>query len=122
MPLKLSVDYTGVQPVGYHDEKTGKFVIVKEMVPELVVPDLSKFKLKPYVSYRTDTEIEKRKKSFLDKVKKLGSVELADMKSNEDERWPPPPMKPKTLFDLFYADTIKKDFLSRKTESKDSNK
>ncbi|XP_051832005.1 39S ribosomal protein L41, mitochondrial-like [Antechinus flavipes] len=32
--------------------KSGKFVMVKEMVPEFVVPDLTGFKLKPYVSYR----------------------------------------------------------------------
>lgn len=32
--------------------REGKFVLVKEMVPELVVPDLAGFKLKPYVSYR----------------------------------------------------------------------
>ncbi|KAK6480878.1 39S ribosomal protein L41 [Huso huso] len=32
---------------------SGKFVRVREMVPELVVPRLdSRFKLKPYVSYR----------------------------------------------------------------------
>jgi hypothetical protein len=30
------------------------------MVPELVVPDLKGFELKPYVSYKTDVEIEKR--------------------------------------------------------------
>ncbi|XP_008937164.1 PREDICTED: 39S ribosomal protein L41, mitochondrial, partial [Merops nubicus] len=29
-----------------------KFLLVKEMVPEFVVPDLRGFKLKPYVSYR----------------------------------------------------------------------
>ncbi|NXX74498.1 RM41 protein, partial [Urocolius indicus] len=29
-----------------------KFVLIKEMVPEFVVPDLRGFKLKPYVSYR----------------------------------------------------------------------
>jgi 39S ribosomal protein L41, mitochondrial len=34
-----------------------KFVYVKEMEPELIVPDLTGFKLKPYVSYRTP-EIE----------------------------------------------------------------
>ncbi|XP_014260427.1 39S ribosomal protein L41, mitochondrial [Cimex lectularius] len=33
----------------YHN---GKFVNVPEMVPELVVPDLTGFELKPYVSYR----------------------------------------------------------------------
>jgi hypothetical protein len=30
------------------------------MVPEMIVPDLTNFELKPYVSYRTDVEIEKR--------------------------------------------------------------
>ncbi|NXY86039.1 RM41A protein, partial [Alcedo cyanopectus] len=29
-----------------------KFILVKEMVPQFVVPDLEGFKLKPYVSYR----------------------------------------------------------------------
>ncbi|NWH96333.1 RM41 protein, partial [Aegithalos caudatus] len=29
-----------------------KFVLIKEMVPEFVVPDLTGFKLRPYVSYR----------------------------------------------------------------------
>ncbi|NXL97452.1 RM41 protein, partial [Tyrannus savana] len=29
-----------------------KFLLVKEMVPEFVVPDLTDFKLRPYVSYR----------------------------------------------------------------------
>ncbi|CAB0016765.1 unnamed protein product [Nesidiocoris tenuis] len=36
---------------GYYT-KDGKFVFVPEMQPELVVPDLTDFKLKPYVSYR----------------------------------------------------------------------
>jgi hypothetical protein len=30
------------------------------MVPELIVPDLKGFNLKPYVSYKTDVEIAKR--------------------------------------------------------------
>ncbi|NWH62496.1 RM41 protein, partial [Geococcyx californianus] len=29
-----------------------KFILIREMVPEFVVPDLQGFKLKPYVSYR----------------------------------------------------------------------
>ncbi|KAG7281477.1 hypothetical protein CRUP_012420 [Coryphaenoides rupestris] len=32
---------------------SGKFINVKAMIPEFVVPDLEGFKLKPYVSYRT---------------------------------------------------------------------
>ncbi|CAD5121083.1 DgyrCDS9623 [Dimorphilus gyrociliatus] len=38
---------------GYIDEN-GKFVHVPEMVPEFVVPDLTNFKLKPYVSYKVE--------------------------------------------------------------------
>lgn len=34
------------------------------MCPELIVPDLTGFELKPYVSYRTDIEIEKRFANF----------------------------------------------------------
>ncbi|XP_075415851.1 large ribosomal subunit protein mL41 [Tenrec ecaudatus] len=37
---------TGVHAPGH------KFVVIKEMVPEFVVPDLTGFKLKPYVNYR----------------------------------------------------------------------
>lgn len=54
------LDYTGVYPTGYEDPVTKKFVNVPEMVPELIVPDLTGFELKPYVSYRTDAEIEKK--------------------------------------------------------------
>ncbi|KAM4695839.1 large ribosomal subunit protein mL41 [Rhinophrynus dorsalis] len=41
----------GAKMVGFLTS-SGKFVKVKEMVPELVVPDLKGFKLKPYVSYK----------------------------------------------------------------------
>ncbi|XP_062938670.1 large ribosomal subunit protein mL41 [Cynocephalus volans] len=48
-----------------------RFVQVKEMVPEFVVPDLSGFKLRPYVSYRapagTDAPLTARR-LFLDTV------------------------------------------------------
>ncbi|KAM3868045.1 large ribosomal subunit protein mL41 [Diretmus argenteus] len=30
-----------------------KFISIRAMIPEFVVPDLEEFKLKPYVSYRT---------------------------------------------------------------------
>ncbi|NXS63761.1 RM41 protein, partial [Brachypteracias leptosomus] len=32
--------------------RSGKFLLVKQMVPQFIVPDLQGFKLKPYVSYR----------------------------------------------------------------------
>lgn len=50
----------GAKGTGYLS-RGGKFVLVKEQVPELVVPDLAGFKLKPYVNYRapagTDTPL-----------------------------------------------------------------
>lgn len=39
----------GVQMPGYFDHLTGKFVHVEEMVPELVVPDLTDFKVIPSI-------------------------------------------------------------------------
>ncbi|CAK6433449.1 unnamed protein product [Pipistrellus nathusii] len=41
----------GAKGTGYL-VRGGKFLLVKEQVPELVVPDLTGFKLKPYVNYR----------------------------------------------------------------------
>lgn len=43
----------GVRPIGY-DTEDGKFVKIPEMIPELIVPDLTDCKLKPYVSYKTE--------------------------------------------------------------------
>lgn len=42
----------GARPAGYLT-CSGKFVAVREMIPEFVVPSLEGFKLKPYVSYKT---------------------------------------------------------------------
>lgn len=58
-------DYTGVQPNGYVDPNSGEFVVVKEACAELVVPDLTDFKLRPYVSFKTDVRIEERFLSLL---------------------------------------------------------
>ncbi|KAG8212793.1 hypothetical protein J437_LFUL019763 [Ladona fulva] len=41
----------GVRRIG--EIVDGKFVIIPEMIPELIVPNLEDFELKPYVSYRT---------------------------------------------------------------------
>lgn len=41
----------GAKGTGVHG-RDGKFVQVREMVPELVVPELAGFRLKPYVNYR----------------------------------------------------------------------
>jgi large subunit ribosomal protein L41 len=45
-------DTMGIRWPGYWFGR--KFVYVKEMEPELIVPDLTDFQLKPYVSYRTE--------------------------------------------------------------------
>ncbi|XP_014272549.1 large ribosomal subunit protein mL41 [Halyomorpha halys] len=47
---------SGVREPGY---KVGdKFVTIPERIPELVVPDLTDFKLKPYVSYRAPNVVQ----------------------------------------------------------------
>lgn len=46
----------GVRPVGITDGK--KFQIIPEMIPEIIVPDLEGFQLKPYVSYRAPDVIQ----------------------------------------------------------------
>uniref|UniRef100_A0A914W6L8 Mitochondrial ribosomal protein L41 n=1 Tax=Plectus sambesii TaxID=2011161 RepID=A0A914W6L8_9BILA len=82
------------------------------MKPELVVPDLTNFRLKPYVSYKTDAEIEKRQKAYEAAVRKYGSPEKADAQVKEDERWPPPALSARALFDIFYADKVRQYFAS----------
>uniref|UniRef100_A0A7E4W869 39S ribosomal protein L41, mitochondrial n=1 Tax=Panagrellus redivivus TaxID=6233 RepID=A0A7E4W869_PANRE len=106
-------NYTRVAEAGYTNPETGKFVPVKEMRAELVVPDLAGFDLKPYVSYRTDAEIERRRTIYQKKVAEKGSEAAADLATTEDERWPPPAMTPKTLFDLYYADDVRQAFKKR---------
>ncbi|CCD61937.1 Large ribosomal subunit protein mL41 [Caenorhabditis elegans] len=110
--------YTGVQADGFHDEKTGEFVPVKEMRSELVVPNLDGFKLRPYVSYRTDVQIEKRRVAYEKKVLEKGSERLADLHTVEDERWPPPKMSAETLFELAYGDTVRSAYKEGKYGNK----
>lgn len=47
----IPVNKRGERDPGYIDSK-GKFVQVPEMTPQLIVPNLEGFELKPYVSYR----------------------------------------------------------------------
>lgn len=47
----IPVNKRGERDAGYTDKK-GKFVTVPEMTPQLIVPNLEGFELKPYVSYR----------------------------------------------------------------------
>ncbi|KAJ3659302.1 hypothetical protein Zmor_010998 [Zophobas morio] len=53
----LPHDKRGVRDIGYNDQD-GKFVLIPEKVPEIIVPDLKDFPLKPYVSYRTPDVIQ----------------------------------------------------------------
>ncbi|XP_046464474.1 39S ribosomal protein L41, mitochondrial-like [Daphnia pulex] len=46
----------GVRPIGYKNGSA--FVEIKELIPEIIVPDLTGFKLKPYVSYRTSDIVQ----------------------------------------------------------------
>ncbi|CAD5212771.1 unnamed protein product [Bursaphelenchus okinawaensis] len=103
-------NYTKTQPTGYVDPVSKEFVHVPEMVPELIVPDLTGFELKPYVSYKVDNEIEKREKAYHKLIKEKGSIEMADLYSDEDQRWPPPKTTPKLLFDIHYAEKIRAEF------------
>ncbi|VDK75722.1 unnamed protein product [Litomosoides sigmodontis] len=100
-------DYTGVQDVGFVNPITKEFVHVEEMHPELVVPDLRGFRLRPYVSYRTDFEIEKKRKNFEKLAAKYGNEESADSVVFEGEKWPPPKTTPRLLFDMHYAPLIR---------------
>ncbi|XP_026481010.1 39S ribosomal protein L41, mitochondrial [Ctenocephalides felis] len=47
----VPIDKRGVKDTGY--TINGKYVEIPELIPELIVPDLTDFKLKPYVSYKT---------------------------------------------------------------------
>ncbi|OXU21699.1 hypothetical protein TSAR_014077 [Trichomalopsis sarcophagae] len=55
---RYPIDKRGVRDVGYMDGK--KFVEIPEMIPELIVPNLEGFKLKPYVTYKV-TEVKNEK-------------------------------------------------------------
>jgi len=101
--------YTKVTQVGYTDSNTGEFVLVPEMVPELIVPDLSGFELKPYVSYKTDIEIQKRIETYEAKKLTYGS-KIAVSKTVQDQKWPPQKIDAKVLFDIFYADKVRQEF------------
>lgn len=47
----------GARPAGLR-LSSGKFVAVRAMIPEFVVPSLEGFKLRPYVSYRSSEGTE----------------------------------------------------------------
>ncbi|XP_068239213.1 large ribosomal subunit protein mL41 [Palaemon carinicauda] len=52
----LALKDRGVRPTGL--TVGDKFEVVPEMIPEIIVPDLEGFKLKPYVSYRVPDVVQ----------------------------------------------------------------
>ncbi|XP_032677537.1 39S ribosomal protein L41, mitochondrial isoform X1 [Odontomachus brunneus] len=75
----IPIDKRDVRDTGI--KVNGKFYFVPEMVPELIVPSLEGFELKPYVSYKVE-EFDQGRFTAQD------------------------------LFDIIYAEKIKKDFIN----------
>ncbi|XP_063287831.1 large ribosomal subunit protein mL41 [Pelobates fuscus] len=76
----------GPRKAGYLTS-SGKFVRVKEMVPELVVPDLTGFKLRPYVSYKAPEGTEEQmtaKKLFMETVASSIKKDIEEGKFNPE--------------------------------------
>lgn len=53
----IKVDKRGERDTGYIDAK-GQYVQVPEKIPQIIVPDLTGFELKAYVSYRTPNVVQ----------------------------------------------------------------
>ncbi|PVD26918.1 hypothetical protein C0Q70_12066 [Pomacea canaliculata] len=64
-----------VPPNGFFDKKKGYFTTVPEMIPEFIVPDLTDFKLKPYVSYKVP-EVHQSKMTARDLFQATYGAEL----------------------------------------------
>ncbi|XP_067676949.1 large ribosomal subunit protein mL41-like [Haliotis asinina] len=72
-----------VPPTGFHDPQLGRYRNVPEMIPEFVVPDLTDFKLKPYVSYKV-TDITQTKFTAKDLFHACYANDIADKFSKGD--------------------------------------
>lgn len=83
--FEIPFDKRGTRETGKYN-KYGEWVHIPEMVPEIIVPSLENFSLKPYVSYR-----------------------VSGIKQRE--------YTAKDLFNLIYADKIKKDFKEGKLDA-----
>merc|ERR1712212_156139 len=51
-PVVWKVISRGERPIQTLNEETNLYEEIPEMIPEIIVPDLTGFELKPYVSYR----------------------------------------------------------------------
>lgn len=115
----VPIDRRGVKSTGMWVRN--KWVNVPEMIPEIIVPPLKDFHLKPYVSYRA-TDIERREFTAQDLFDVVYSEKIrADFKAgkldkdgqplepSEDEKLTPEEAKikaEKTGCDLFQPDKL----------------
>lgn len=53
----MPIDTRGVRATGIVSEN-GKFELIPEMIPELIVPDLTDCQFKPYVTYKTKDVVQ----------------------------------------------------------------
>lgn len=53
---ELPIDKRGVRDTGYTFK--GKYIEVPEKIPQIIVPDLTGFELKPYVSYKAPNVVQ----------------------------------------------------------------
>ncbi|XP_044124394.1 39S ribosomal protein L41-A, mitochondrial-like [Bufo gargarizans] len=95
----------GAKRVGFLTSNK-KFVRVKEMVPEFIVPDLSGFKLRPYVSYKVPAVTEEKmtaKKLFLETAAPAiqKDIESGTFDPNNLEKYGFEPTQEGKLFQLY---------------------
>uniref|UniRef100_A0A8C5R4C0 Mitochondrial ribosomal protein L41 n=1 Tax=Leptobrachium leishanense TaxID=445787 RepID=A0A8C5R4C0_9ANUR len=77
----------GSKITGYRTSSR-KFVMVKEMVPEIIVPDLTGFKLRPYVSYKAPPGTEEpmtAKKLFMETAAPSIMKDIEEGKFNPED-------------------------------------
>lgn len=88
---------------GYFDHQTGNFVYVDEMEPELIVPDLTDFKVCSFPK-RFSFWVERTKTIFNFQLKPYVSYDATDIRQGE--------FSPGDLFNATYAKSIVEQFKS----------
>ncbi|XP_066602834.1 large ribosomal subunit protein mL41 [Prorops nasuta] len=115
----IPIDKRGVRDIGYY--VGDQFKIIPEMIPELIVPNLEGFELKPYVSYQVDdievsefTAYDLFHNIYADKIKEdfeKGELDCNDnpLKPSENEKLTPEEAKilaRKTGSDIFLQKSV----------------
>lgn len=90
----------GTRPIGYKDGTS--FKIIPEMIPEIVVPDLTGFKASPQSFLNTHKLIN----FHFPQLKPYVSYKVEDIVT--------PPMTPEELFGAIYVQKITEDFAKGK--------